>query len=45
MAGGFVGSMVLMELAGAAWVAAFGGFVPLYGPTLWRERPVWAGRA
>ena len=27
-----VGSMLLMEFAGAAWVAAFGGFVLLYGP-------------
>jgi uncharacterized protein involved in response to NO len=42
---GFDGSMVLMELAGVAWVAAFGGFVLLYGPTLAHDRPVWAGRA
>jgi len=33
-----------LELASAAWVAAFGGFVLLYGPTLFRQRPVWAGR-
>jgi uncharacterized protein involved in response to NO len=45
MAGGFFGSMALMHLAAAAWVAAFGGFVLLYGPTLCRQRPVWAGRA
>jgi uncharacterized protein involved in response to NO len=42
---GLVGSMLLMEFAGAAWVAAFGGFVLLYGPILWRQPPVWAERA
>jgi uncharacterized protein involved in response to NO len=41
---GLVGSMLLMEFAGAAWVAAFGGFVLLYGPILWRQPPVWAER-
>jgi len=44
MIAGFDGSMMLLELASAAWVAAFGGFVLLYGPTLSRQRPVWAGR-
>jgi uncharacterized protein involved in response to NO len=44
MIAGFDGSMMLLELASAAWVAAFGGFVLLYGPTLLRQRPVWAGR-
>jgi len=44
MAAGVAGSMLLMELASAAWVAAFGGFVLLYGPMLYRERPIWAGR-
>jgi uncharacterized protein involved in response to NO len=38
------GSMPLMELAGAAWIAAFGGFVLLYAPLLAQRRPVWAGR-
>lgn len=38
------GSMMLLEFASAAWVAAFGGFVLLYGPTLSQQRPVWAGR-
>jgi uncharacterized protein involved in response to NO len=37
---GLIGSMLLMELAGAAWVAAFGGFVLLYGPLLARQNPV-----
>ena len=37
---GFDGSMQLIEAAGAAWVAAFGGFVLLYGPLLLRQRPV-----
>ncbi len=41
---GFDGSMTLMEFAAAAWVAAFGGFVLLYGPVLFRQPPVWAGR-
>ena len=40
----FNGSMVLIELASAAWVAAFGGFVLLYGPYLARQPPTWAGR-
>ena len=37
-------SPVLMELAGAAWVAAFCAFVVLYGPLLATKQPVWAGR-
>jgi len=45
MAGGFFGSMALMDFAAAAWVAGFGGFALLYGPTLCCERPVWAERA
>jgi uncharacterized protein involved in response to NO len=36
--------MLLMELASAAWAAAFGGFVLLYGPMLCQQPPVWAGR-
>jgi uncharacterized protein involved in response to NO len=44
MVAGLDGSIMLLELASAAWVAAFGGFVLLYGPTLLREPPVWAGR-
>jgi uncharacterized protein involved in response to NO len=27
----FIGSMLLLELAAAAWIAAFGGFVVIYG--------------
>ena len=37
---GFDGSVLLIEAAGAAWVAAFGGFILLYGPLLLRQRPV-----
>jgi uncharacterized protein involved in response to NO len=40
----FDGSVPLMAASGAAWVAAFGGFILLYGPLLLRQRPVWAGR-
>lgn len=39
------GAMTLMELAAIAWVAAFGGFVVLYGPLLTRTPAVWAGRS
>ncbi len=41
---GFNGSMVVMEIAGIAWLASFGGFVLLYGPLLVLKRPVWAAR-
>jgi uncharacterized protein involved in response to NO len=44
IAAGLVGSMVLMEIASAAWVAAFGGFVLLYGPLLYQRPPTWATR-
>ena len=37
---GFDGSVLLIQAAAAAWVAAFGGFVLLYGPLLLRQRPV-----
>ncbi len=39
-----VDSMLLIELASAAWIAAFGGFVLLYGPMLCQQPPVWARR-
>ena len=45
MIAGWDGSIVLMEAAAAAWVAAFGGFLLLYGPLLVRQPPVWAARA
>ncbi len=45
MIAGFEGAMMLMEIAGFAWIAAFGGFALLYGPLLAQRRPVWAGRA
>jgi uncharacterized protein involved in response to NO len=44
MIAGFNGSIVVMEVAGTAWVAAFGGFVLLYGPLLVFQRPIWSAR-
>jgi uncharacterized protein involved in response to NO len=41
----FNGSMPMMELAAVAWIAAFGGFVLLYGSLLARAAPTWSGRA
>lgn len=38
MIAGLQGSMLLMEIAGIAWVVAFGGFVALYGPLLTQKR-------
>ncbi|MGE0564253.1 MAG: NnrS family protein [Pseudolabrys sp.] len=35
------GSMFLLDAAAAAWIAAFAGFVAIYGPLLMRRRPVW----
>jgi uncharacterized protein involved in response to NO len=45
MSAGFIDSTFLIELSGVAWIAAFGGFVLLYGPLLAHQEPVWAGRA
>jgi len=45
MIAGFDGSLLIMEAAGIAWFAAFGGFVLLYGPLLVGRPPVWAARA
>jgi len=45
IAAAFSGSMMLIEVASAAWVAAFGGFVLLYGPCLAGQPPAWAGRS
>jgi uncharacterized protein involved in response to NO len=44
MIAGFNGSMLVVELAAMAWVAAFGGFVLLYGPLLTLPRPIWSSR-
>jgi uncharacterized protein involved in response to NO len=44
MMAALAGSMPLIWLAALAWVAAFGGFVVLYGPALCRARPVWDAR-
>lgn len=42
MIAGFVGAMVLTEMAAVAWIGAFGGFVLLYGPLLAQRQPVWS---
>lgn len=44
IAAALTASMTLMDAAAIAWVAAFAGFVLLYGPLLVRKPPVWAGR-
>lgn len=38
----FTGSIILIEVAGFLWVAAFICFVLLYGPLLARKKPAWA---
>lgn len=40
----FGGSVTLMEFAGLAWIAAFGGFLLLYGPLLAAQKPSWERR-
>jgi hypothetical protein len=35
---------MLLDAAGAAWIAAFAGFVLLYGPLLALRKPVWSRR-
>jgi uncharacterized protein involved in response to NO len=37
----FTGSIALLELAGAAWIAGFACFVFLYAPLLARHKPAW----
>ena len=44
IAAAFNGSIVMIELASMAWVAAFGGFALLYGPKLATRPQAWAGR-
>jgi uncharacterized protein involved in response to NO len=39
--GAMAGSLVLIEVAAIAWVAAFGGFLAFYGPALVGQRPGW----
>ncbi len=39
-----LGSLVLVDVAGLAWIAAFGGFTAIYGPLLIGRPPVWASR-
>jgi uncharacterized protein involved in response to NO len=45
IAAAFVGSPVLVDVSGLAWVMAFGGFVVCFGPLLAGRPPVWAGRS
>ena len=39
----FDGSLVLLHVAVFAWIAAFGGFVVVYGPALIGNPPKWKG--
>jgi len=38
----FEPSLILLHLAAAAWVCAFGGFVVIYGPLLIGRQPAWS---
>jgi len=42
IAAAFAPSVLLLHLAGFAWVAAFAGFAAVYGPLLLRHPPAWA---
>jgi uncharacterized protein involved in response to NO len=42
IAAAFTGSLMFIEIAGAAWVAGFACFVLLYGPLLILRKPAWA---
>jgi uncharacterized protein involved in response to NO len=42
IAAAFAGSIVLLEYAGAAWIAGFTLFVLFYGPLLAARKPAWA---
>ena len=44
IAAAFAPSVLLLHLAGFAWVAAFAGFAAAYGPMLLRYPPSWAKR-
>jgi len=37
----FVGSMLMLEIAGVAWIAGFTCFVLVYGPLLAMRKPAW----
>jgi uncharacterized protein involved in response to NO len=39
-----IGSSVLLNAAGAAWIAGFVGFAALYGPLLALRKPAWNNR-
>ncbi len=41
----FTGSLALIEIAGAAWIAGFACFVAFYGPLLILRKPAWAEQA
>jgi uncharacterized protein involved in response to NO len=40
----FAGSITLIEIAGAAWIAGFCCFLLLYAPLLAAHKPAWASR-
>ena len=40
----FAGSILLLEAAGAAWIAGFCCFLLLYAPLLARQKPAWENR-
>jgi uncharacterized protein involved in response to NO len=44
IAAAFEPSVLLLHVAGFAWVAAFAGFAVAYGPMLLRYPPSWAKR-
>lgn len=41
IAAAFLGSILLVKIAGTLWIAGFGGFVLLYAPLLARRKPAW----
>ena len=41
IAAAFLGSILLVKVAGTLWIAGFGGFVLLYAPLLARRKPAW----
>jgi len=44
IAAALAGGMALLHVAAFAWIAAFGGFVIVFGPLLAGRPPAWAAR-
>ncbi len=44
IAAAFAGTIMLLHVAAVAWIAAFGGFVAVFGPRLALRPPNWAGQ-